>query len=445
MPRHIVIQLARFGDMLQTGRLLRALEQEGETHLCVDRSLVSLARCLHPQCQVHGIAAHADGRTLDAGLFVESLAVNRKACAECADLNADVVYNLNCSPLNFALASLFPPEKVRGYFVENGQIFRDRWMRLAFRWAALRRSAPLNLVDLWGLLAPRPAPPDRVNPPARPGGRGIGVVLAGQQARRSLPPDVLAPMVLAVFEALGGRPVFLLGSRTERPLGRRLMEDLPGHVLSRTVNLAGRTDWAGLCDALRGLDLVLSPDTGAMHLAARLGVPVFGFFLSSAWAWETGPYGPGHRVWQADAPCAPCRETQACPNKLACLDPFRSPALLRSLFHEAAHLVETGRRDLPVGQTDTPPGARLLDSGFDDFGLIWTERQASASGHEEIRRHALRELLAEYAAAHGKIRRGFGGFVPEQALCAETFYHEADWILPETGGPGSVRPETGVE
>lgn len=432
MPRHIVIQLARFGDLLQTGRLLRALEQEGETHLCVDQSLVSLARCLHPRCEVHGLAAHADGRKLDAGLFVETLSVNRNACAECAGLDADAVYNLNYSPLNFALASLFPPEKVRGYSVENGQLLRDHWMRLAFRWAALRRSAPLNLVDLWGLLAPCPALPDKVNPPARPGGGGIGVVLAGQQARRSLPPDVLAPMVLAVFEALGGRPVFLLGSRAERALGRHLMNYLPGHVLSRTVNLAGRTDWTGLCDALRGLDLMLSPDTGVMHLAARLGVPVFGFFLSSAWPWETGPYGLGHRVWQADVPCAPCRESQACAHELACLAPFRNPAFLRSLFYEAAHLVEAGRRDLPVGQADTSPGMTLLKSGFDDLGLIWTERQTSA-GHEELRRHALRELLAEYAAAHGKIRRGFGEFALNQAHCAENFYHEADWSLPESG------------
>ena len=51
MPRQIVIQLARFGDILQTGRLLRALELEGETHLCVDQSLVPLARRLHPRCE----------------------------------------------------------------------------------------------------------------------------------------------------------------------------------------------------------------------------------------------------------------------------------------------------------------------------------------------------------------------------------------------------------
>ena len=36
------------------------------------------------------------------------------------------------------------------------------------------------------------------------------------------------------------------------------------------------------------LDVLLTPDTGIMHLAAHLGVPVFAFFLSSAWCHETG-------------------------------------------------------------------------------------------------------------------------------------------------------------
>lgn len=441
MPRQIVIQLARFGDILQTGRLLRALELEGETHLCVDQSLVPLARRLHPRCEVHGIAAHADGRKLDANLFAELLSVNRRACAELTGLAADAVYNLNHSPLNFALASLFPSEKVRGYCVENGQVLRERWMRFAFRWAALRRAAPLNLVDFWGLLAPSPAPADVVNPPALSGGKGIGVVLAGRQARRSLPPDVLAPMVLALFEGLGGRPVFLLGGRTERGIARRLMDHLPGHVLSRTLNLAGRTDWDGLCDALTGLDLVLSPDTGTMHLAARLGVPVFGLFLSSAWTWETGPYGRGHRVWQADAPCAPCRESQECCNDLACLAPFRDPAMLRALFHEAATLVEAGRCGLPAERIGNPPGLVLVESDFDELGLIWTPRHETvmsgmgdeAGGTSETRRRVLRALLAEFAFAQGKIQRRPDGFAPDQALCAENFYYEADWMLPDMG------------
>ena len=223
MSLQIVIQLARFGDLLQTGRLLRSLEGSGEVHLCVDRSLAPLARRLHPACRVHGVAAQADGRPLDAALFCELLSVNRAVFSELAELDADCIYNLNHSGMNRALAALFPPEKVRGYSVSNGQPLRERWMRMAFHWmtgAGRRRFAPLNLADFWALLAASPASPHTVNPVATPGGKGIGVVLAGRQARRSLPPEVLASLISVYFQRMGGPAVYLLGSQTERGIER---------------------------------------------------------------------------------------------------------------------------------------------------------------------------------------------------------------------------------
>ena len=56
-PRYLVIQLARFGDLLQTKRLLRSLQADGEVHLLVDDSLKSLAHIVYPGIEVHGIAA----------------------------------------------------------------------------------------------------------------------------------------------------------------------------------------------------------------------------------------------------------------------------------------------------------------------------------------------------------------------------------------------------
>ena len=55
---------------------------------------------------------------------------------------------------------------------------------MAFRWMAERRRSPLNLADFWASLAPVPISPALVNPPAVPGGKGLGIVLAGQVRRR---------------------------------------------------------------------------------------------------------------------------------------------------------------------------------------------------------------------------------------------------------------------
>lgn len=412
MSRQLVIQLARFGDIIQTGRLVHALEREGETHLCVDRSLVALAESLYPQCHVHGVAAHGGGSA------AENIAFNYPQFAELASLAFDAVYNLNYSGMNRALATLFPSELVRGYKVINGQCLRERWMRLAFRWTEHRRSAPLNLVDFWGLLAPQPLPPAEVHPEAKPGGRGLGVVLAGRQARRSLPPEVLAPLVQARFEALGGPSVFLLGSGSERPVGRELMNHLSRRVGGKTTNLVGRTDWKALIECVTGLDEVLSPDTGTMHLAARLGVPVQALFLSSAWAWETGPYGLGHYVWQATPECGPCAEAAVCHAGIMCLEPFRSPGFLLAL----AGL--SGKKEKLPQHLSLPPGLMKLESSFDALGQIWKTEECDSAN---IPRQALRALLKEYQGCSKK-----GSFPQTGNAVTGALYTETDWILPDS-------------
>ena len=96
---------------------------------------------------------------------------------------------------------------------------------------------------------------------------------------------------------------------------------------------------------------------------------------------------------------------------------------------------------MPAERIGNPPGLVLVESGFDELGLIWTPRHETvmsgmgdeAGGTSETRRRVLRALLAEFAFAQGKIQRRPDGFAPDQALCAENFYYEADWMLPDMG------------
>ena len=58
MATFLVIQAARFGDVVQTGRLLRTLARRGQVHLAVDAGLSALARLIYPFATVHGLALH---------------------------------------------------------------------------------------------------------------------------------------------------------------------------------------------------------------------------------------------------------------------------------------------------------------------------------------------------------------------------------------------------
>jgi heptosyltransferase-2 len=86
------------------------------------------------------------------------------------------------------------------------------------------------------------------------------------------------------------------------------------------VNLAGRTTLVELCAGLSCCDVVLSNDSGPMHLAAALGARVLAPFGSTSPAW-TGPGAPGsdrHRALSAPPPCAPCF-LRECPVDFRCM------------------------------------------------------------------------------------------------------------------------------
>lgn len=85
-------------------------------------------------------------------------------------------------------------------------------------------------------------------------------------------------------------------------------------------NLSGRTSLRELMALMSHCRVVLTNDTGPMHMAAALGVPVVVPFGSTS-AELTGPGLPGdtrHRLVRADAPCSPCFRRE-CPIDFRCM------------------------------------------------------------------------------------------------------------------------------
>ena len=86
------------------------------------------------------------------------------------------------------------------------------------------------------------------------------------------------------------------------------------------TNLAGRTSLRELCAALRACRVVLTNDTGPMHLAAAVGARLVGLFGSTSIE-MTGPGLPGdarHILLRGEAPCAPCF-LRECPIDFRCM------------------------------------------------------------------------------------------------------------------------------
>jgi len=113
-----------------------------------------------------------------------------------------------------------------------------------------------------------------------------------------------------------GLPVVFTGGKGDRPV----IDDIILRMRQPAVSLAGDTTLKTLAALYRMAPLVISTDTGPMHLAAAVGTPVVAVFGSTA-PWRTGPYGKRHQVVRLDLPCSPCLKRECdhrrCMNDLA--------------------------------------------------------------------------------------------------------------------------------
>jgi hypothetical protein len=172
---------------------------------------------------------------------------------------------------------------------------------------------------------------------------------------------------------------------------------------------------------LQGLDLLIVPDTGPMHLAAWLGTPTLNLSMGPVHAWETGPAAPGHHVLRSNISCSGCwscsRGDIICrrafsPARTALLAQtlLQSPKRLASIRLPGLILCRTGRTE--HGLFELRPALSRQESARDCLGRFWQawflerapQRHQADSQHEL---HALAERfprlipLFRRAIAHG--------------------------------------------
>jgi lipopolysaccharide heptosyltransferase II len=107
-----------------------------------------------------------------------------------------------------------------------------------------------------------------------------------------------------------GAKIILTGGRADQAL----VEEIASLMRVRPVVAAGKTSLKELCWLLREVDLLVTCDSGPMHIAAAVGTPTIALFGPTD-PRRTGPYGRGHRVLQRQMVCIPCFKRD-CPENL---------------------------------------------------------------------------------------------------------------------------------
>jgi heptosyltransferase-2 len=111
-----------------------------------------------------------------------------------------------------------------------------------------------------------------------------------------------------------GYPIVLLGAQADVPAAEAVLRTLPGPVQS----LVGKTSLREMMCVLRKCALLISNDSGAMHVGAALGVPTVALFGPTVKAFGFFPTGKGTTVVEVPSlDCRPCslHGSTRCPEK----------------------------------------------------------------------------------------------------------------------------------
>ena len=168
-----------------------------------------------------------------------------------------------------------------------------------FRWMPERPERALALREKW----------------SSEGGHWILLQPGARWLNKRWPVEHFAELARQILGRHADARLAILGGEADRGLGQAIARVDP----KRCLDLTGRTSLPEVVEWIRMGDLMITNDTGPMHVAAALGKPVISIFGPTE-PRRTGPYAQVEDSLQARLPCAPCMKSYCSYEKpLECL------------------------------------------------------------------------------------------------------------------------------
>jgi len=150
---------------------------------------------------------------------------------------------------------------------------------------------------------------------------------------KRLPAGKFAGVISRIVDELDGK-VIIFGSKSEVVIADEIVKSIRANSRSllqnNVLNVAGRTTLRELSALIAECDALITNDSGPMHIASALFVPVVAVFGSTDKA-ATGPFGEGHRVVTKGLPCSPCMKRECPEGHLRCMSEITADELFEAL------------------------------------------------------------------------------------------------------------------
>ena len=381
MKQVLIINITRMGDLIQMGPLLARLREEWPgvaIDLVVDRRFAPVASMLHGlrdviSCDFHELIDSTRAAVKDVVSLCQDVAGWARPLAE---RRYDRIINLTFNRPSAFLTSYVGAPDIRGgrSAWDGGIVIDNAWMAYFTDIHRFRRINRFNLVDVYalggsgpGTFAPLQLTLTResqewarrfLGSEQAATAQWIAVQAGASDAMKAWRPQLFGATMARVSERWQGGIVFIGAASEKETVAQAVHAYRGAGGRNPVLNATGQTSLEQLAGLLAECRLLLTNDTGPMHVAVAVKTPVIDLSVGHVDFQETGPYGPGHWVVQPELDCAPCGFEQVCAHH-SCKDRL-PPEQVAELM-----LCALGRGPFPTGVST----CRIYESGIDEDQL----------------------------------------------------------------------------
>ncbi len=330
----LLVNITRLGDMLQATPTIAGLKMENPN--C--RVTVLVEKQFESVC--HSLPYIDEVLSLDLGMTVRSLAREQEGIIDAYEYISEFIdqlrakkfdycLNMSSSAYTALLLRILDVGRYGGWTAdeEGYRVIESDWAKLfaSSVYHQNRQYNSLNLVDVFRASADIEKHPNRLLMEvdkesqeyatkllAEAGFTNTGPIVAIQagasQGKRQWNPNNFIRLANILTKEHNLR-VVLIGSKKEL----NIIDPIAQGCNSPNVFVAaGKTSIPQLAGVLKQSSLLITGDTGPMHMSVAVGTPVVSMFLASAFGFETGPYGEGNIILQPVIGCGPCNPNKPC-------------------------------------------------------------------------------------------------------------------------------------
>ena len=118
--------------------------------------------------------------------------------------------------------------------------------------------------------------------------------------------------------------VIFTGDKEDQPY----IDEIINKMTCQATNIAGLTSLRELAFLYTKINMLVTTDTGSMHIAAAMKCSVIALFGPTA-PWRTGPYGEGHISLRSEIGCSPCYKRNC--NKMHCMEDITTEKVINAV------------------------------------------------------------------------------------------------------------------